>query len=165
MSIAAYAILTRKRQEAAPGTSESTSPPGVKTFLDSLAALVPAEVLLAHAAIIPLATDTTQDDKGQSVTRITEDGTLEVVFIALIIVSAFLYIIAKLPKWKVTDFGRMLIPPFAFIGWTMLQKTTAFDAVAPDLDTPARFAIAIIGAVVLGGLAVALGYAADAETG
>jgi hypothetical protein len=46
----------------------------------------------------------------------------------------------------------------------MLQKTTAFDAVWPTLSTPARDAIALFGAILLGILATALAYKAPAAT-
>jgi len=49
----------------------------------------------------------------------------------------------------------------AFIGWTMLQRTTAFDAAWPDVSLNLRTAIAVIGAVVLGVSASALAYKAD----
>ena len=44
MSTLAYAALTTKREQSDPKTSTSTSPPGLKTYVDALAALVPAEV-------------------------------------------------------------------------------------------------------------------------
>ncbi len=56
---------------------------------------------------------------------------------------------------------RMLIPPLAFIGWTMLQKGTAFDAFGFNLTDASRFAIALIGATVLGVAARLLAYQAD----
>jgi hypothetical protein len=50
--------------------------------------------------------------------------------------------------------------PFAFVGWTMLQKATAFDAMAPRRSALSRLAVAVIGAIVLGA-ATALAYQAD----
>ena len=162
MSTLLYGVLTSKREEAAAGTSEEVSP-GVKTFVDGLAALVPAEVLAAHAAIIPMTTASTKDDKGQVVTTITDSGTLVVVFFALMAVSMFLYMLGRWKDRDKLDFVRVFIPPLAFAGWTMLQKATAFDALAPDWSTGARFATAIIGALVLGGIATALAYKADSK--
>jgi len=56
MSTLAYAQLTNKRDDAAPGTSETTNAPGVKSYVDALAALVPAEVLTLHALVISATT-------------------------------------------------------------------------------------------------------------
>lgn len=54
-----------------------------------------------------------------------------------------------------------LIPPLAFVGWTMAQRVTAFDAVWPDTGEATRNLIVVLGAVVLGLLATALPLAAD----
>jgi len=61
--------------EAPPGTSTTTSAPGIKTYVDALAALVPAEVLTAHAAILTFTSDT-MDQAGEKVVKITEPVTL-----------------------------------------------------------------------------------------
>jgi hypothetical protein len=56
-------------------------------------------------------------------------------------------------KWEGRDFIRAIIPPCAFVAWTMLQRATAFDAVCPALREAPRFAIGLFGAVILGILA------------
>jgi hypothetical protein len=170
MSTLAYAAITRKRERAKPGTSATTGAPGVKTYVDALAALVPAEVLTAHAAILTFTTDTvpaTDPSRPGSVITITEPATLVGVFWALIAVSMALYVAGRLmaSTWDRWDWLRVLIPPLAFIGWTMLQKATAFDAVAPGFSQAGRSATAIIGAIVLGLLAAALAYKADQKPG
>lgn len=161
MSTLLYGNLTTKREQAPPETSDTTSPPGVKTFVDGLAALVPAEVLLAHAAIIGFTTRTQTAADGTVTTTVTEVTTLRWTFAVLIVLSGVLYLVARRRRPEPLDAIRALIPPLAFVGWTMLQKTTAFDAVAPFLREPPRYAIAVIGAVVLGTLAVALAQKAD----
>jgi len=157
MSTLAYAKLTSRREQAPPGTSSTTSP-GVGSWVDTLAALVPAEVLAAHATIISFTTSTVD-----GTTRITAPGTLKGVFIALVVVSAGLYWLAHRGQWDRWDWGRVVIPPLAFVGWTMLQKPTAFDAVAPNLPEAPRFAIAVIGAIVLAAAAAALSDRADRQ--
>jgi hypothetical protein len=166
MSTLAYAAMTRKREEAAPGTSTKTNSPGVGTYVDALAALVPAEVLTAHAAILTFTTDTVTDAEGKATVTITQPGTLSGVFYALIAVSMILYAAGRLTaiKWDRWDCLRMLIPPLAFVGWTMLQKATAFDAIAPHFNQASRSATAIIGAIVLGLIAAGLAYKADRKT-
>jgi uncharacterized membrane protein YvlD (DUF360 family) len=157
MSTIAFGALTRKRIEAAPGTSREQQPPGMRTYVDALAALVPAEVLAVHAIILSFATKTVE---GQ--TTITDKGTIAVVFWALICLSVLLYFFGrlgkKLQRW---DALRALIPPLAFVGWTMLQKVTAFDTIVPDMAEIPRIAIALIGAVVLSAASSLLANIAD----
>ncbi len=161
MSTLAYAALTGKREAAPPNTSGTTSPPGVRSYVDVLAALVPAEVLAAHAAVLSFTTTTQKNQVGDMVTTITQPGTLRWVFVALLLLSVMLYVANSLKHWDRWDFARMLIPPLAFVGWTMLQKATAFDAVAPDMGQASRSAIALIGAIVLAVIAGLLAYQAD----
>lgn len=127
-------------------------------------ALVPAEVLTAHAAIVALTTktDATTTSSPAQVT-ITEPGTLYGTFWALIAVSMLLYAVTRViaSKWDIWDWIRVLILPLAFVGWTMLQRVTAFDAVASDLNPAVRSATAIVGAVILGLVVAELAYKAD----
>ena len=160
MSTLAYATLTTRREQAPPGTSTSASPPGVRSYIDALAALVPAEVLTLHAVIVSLTTKTEQAQKGNSI-AITEPETLFWAFFGLLVVSVVLYAVPRLRTWDPWDFGRAAIPPAAFVGWTMLQRATAFDAVFPGLGEAPRTVIALFAGVGLGVVAVALAYKAD----
>ena len=156
MSTLAYAALTTKREQAAPGTSTSGSPPGVSKYIDALAALVPAEVLTLHAVILSFTTST----KG-STTTITAPGTLAGAFYGLVGLSILLYVAPRFGRLDRLDFFRAAIPPIAFVAWTMLQRATAFDAVAPGLDPAPRSVIALFVAVLLGLAAAALAHVAD----
>jgi hypothetical protein len=159
-----YAAMTAKREEAQPKTS-TTNSPGVAMYVDALAALVPAEVLAVHAAILTFTTTSAKDGTGKSIIMITEPATLSWVFWTLVVLSMVVYYagLGK-TKWDSWDWLRILIPAAAFIGWTMLQKGSAFDAVAPSLSPATRSAVAVIGAVVLGLLARALASKADQRT-
>ena len=161
MSTLAYASLTTKREEAKPGTSFSESAPGVGSYVDALAALVPAEVLTLHAVMLSFTTNTQTDSKGQSMTLITDAETLQWAFVGLIVLSIVLYAVPRFQTWERFDVARALIPPSAFVAWTMLQRATAFDAVAPSLRPGARSAIALFAAVLLGLAASALAASAD----
>ena len=158
MSIVAYAQLTNKREAAQPGTSQSTAPPGVSTYVDALAALVPAELLTLHAAIISV---TTKVDG--NTTTIIDVPTLCWAFWALILLGVGFYIVPRLlqRKWEALDYIRVLIPSTAFVGWTMLQRATAFDAAFPGLAAAPRTVIALFLAVIVGAVAAALAYQAD----
>jgi len=161
MSTLAYGALTRKREQADAKESTERQPPGVKTYVDTLAALVPAEVLAAHAVIIEATTKTTKDKAGKDVTTITEPTTLKYVFWALILVTILLYFFGHTrERFGSMDVLRALVPAAAFVLWMLLQKTTAFDAIADPTDG-ARVAIGVIGALVVGAIAAALAVKAD----
>jgi hypothetical protein len=159
MSTVAYAQLTNRRDSAAPNTSSTTAPPGIGRYADMLSALVPAEVLGLHGLIISLTTTTSSD----KTIRIDYPQTLCVTFWALVALSVFLYVVPRCcgGRWDRWDFARMLIPPFAFAGWTMLQRTTAFDAAFPSIEATPRTVIALFLAVILGAVATALASKAD----
>jgi hypothetical protein len=55
----------------------------------------------------------------------------------------------------------MLIPPLAFVGWTMLLRATAFDAIFPGLAKAPRTVAALFLAVILGRLASIFAQKAD----
>jgi hypothetical protein len=158
MSTLLYAELTSKRDAAQPGRSQTDGQPGVKTYVDALAALVPAEVLTVHGVIL---TVTTAVDAG--VTTITHPQTLAVMFWVLLVMATGLYAAWRLyhKRWDDWDWLRMLLPPLSLLGWLMLQRSTAFDAVWPTLDAGPRTAAAVVLAVVLGAAAVMLAYKAD----
>jgi hypothetical protein len=158
MSTLGYQALTTNRDKAIPGTSTSQSPPGVSTYVDAFAALVPAEALSLHALILSVTTKTSN-----ATTQITEPETLSWAFYGLIILCAVLYVAPRLVsrKWDRLDYLRIAIPPLAFVGWTMLQKSTAFDAVLPGLGEAPRTVIALFLGVLLGLGAAALAYKAD----
>ncbi len=157
MSTYSYAVLTTRREEA-ERSSFTDSPPGVSAYVDMLAALVPAEVLALHAAILPVTTKTVN-----ATTEIIQPGTLFWAFFGLLLLSVVLYAVPRLTagKWDRLDYLRTAIPPLAFVGWTMLQRATAFDAVFPNLAEAPRTIIALFLGVVLGLVAAALAYKAD----
>lgn len=159
MSTLAFAEFTTKREEAVPGSSSTQNPPGVSTFVDALAALVPAEVLTLHAII--LSVTTTKADKA---TLISDAITLQWAFAGLIVTSIVLYVAPRFRKWDKLDYLRAAIPPLAFVGWTMLQRSTAFDAVAPSFKDAPRTVIGLFLGVVLGLAAAALATKADQKT-
>lgn len=162
MSSFAAGYLSSVREGSPEGKSTDEKPPGVKTFIDALAALVPAEVLVAHSVILAKATELTTSADGKATTVIIEPRALEVTFWALSVVAALVYVTGRIVgarskgqrvKWDRWDLARALIPAFAFVGWTMLQSPTAFDALGIQWSAALRTAIAIVGGMVLGSLA------------
>jgi uncharacterized membrane protein len=166
LSTVLYGSLTRKRIEAPPGLSATESPPGLGTYVDAMAALVPAEVLAAHAAIMAVATDTRSDGGDTSQVVITSSSALVVAFWGLLVTSIALYFVGRQAIPNGLDWLRAAIPPFAFTAWMLLQKPTAIDVVFGDLDDDAlRYTIAVLLAVALTGLATWLARRADQASG
>jgi hypothetical protein len=172
LSSYAYGAITAKRQgEEANTSTQSSGKPGVGTYIDVLAALVPAEVLALNAALLPVMTTTSSDNAdGKSMTTITEPGALKALFIVSIVLSAGLYVVGHSRQGKRANkvptglrILPMLIPAAAYVGWTMLQPATAFTAVAPDLSLAVRELIAATAAIVLGVIAASIGFKADKE--
>lgn len=160
MSTLSYAAITTRRLESPKRMSRGPSAPGVGTYVDAMAALVPAEVLTLHALLLTVTTETRGDT-----TTITDAQTLKWSFVALIVLCIVLYVWPRLisKSWEKLDVIRAAIPPLAFVAWTMLQRATAFDAVKPStMRDSVRSAIAFFLAVLLGLLATSLAGKADA---
>ena len=152
MSTLVYGSLTTRRVAAMKDTS--VSPPDVSSYVDMVAALVPAEVLALHGVILALTTSVQQDQTGSATTLITEPNVLYWSFFGLLGLSVVLYAAARFRKKKEgLDLVRGLIPPCAFVAWTMLQRAMAFDAVRPELGEVPRTVIGLFAAVVLATLA------------
>jgi hypothetical protein len=150
MSTLVYAALTSRRIQAPKDESTAKAPPGLGTYVDTLAALVPGEVLAVHAAIISLTS--------------TKGGMPLWVFWALVGLSVLLYVFGRIgtkAPFEPLDLLRALIPPLAFVGWTLIQKPTAFDANWPGVPEVTRDIIAVIGAAVLAPAAALLGIKSD----
>lgn len=186
MATFAYALRTKQRESAEPGTSTTTSSPGSTTWLDAMAALVPAEVLAIHMFAVSKLTESVEVAEGGSVsvtaprqgaeeveaavddetvvTVISDPYALKVTFWALLVFSAVIYIYKAWSNFNRLDMVRLFIPPAAFVLWTMLMPDSAFDAVFPGALTEVRRELfAVIGAGVLGFLAKALADQADKQ--
>jgi hypothetical protein len=160
-----YATITRTRAAEPPGdtfmdSTEKKDKDAKKTYIDALAALVPAEVLALHAFAIGYATK-----QENNVVTITQMGLLQLTFWAAIAISMLLYAIKRYRSgggWDGLDWFRLAIPALAFVGWTMLQPTSAFDAVL-DIPQGWRAVGAAILAIILGAAATKLAEKVDAE--
>lgn len=166
MSTLAYQALTKRRDEAVPGTSDDTKP-GVGKYVDALAALIPAEVLAAHAVYLTIATDSKEGADGATTTMITKPDSLEIGFWILVVAAAALYLFPKIRKLEPWDAVRVFIPPLAFVAWTLIQTPSAFDPVNDALglnwDIVNRQVIAVGAALFLGALATGMAYTADSN--
>ncbi len=158
MSSFAYGVMTQARNRAPASESTEEKPPGTSTYVDALVALVPAEVLAAHAVILQATTTTTSGDAASA--SIDDPTALKWAFWALLVTSALLFVLGLSAKPKGLGILRVLIPPAAFVGWTMLVQPSAFDAVF-DAGSGARTTIAVIGAVVMTAVAARLAKTAN----
>ena len=176
MSTVAFGALTTRREKSDSGTSKTDQPPGLNSYIDILAALVPAEVLAIHAIII--AAVTTTNPGGQ--TQITQPATLRLAFWLLAGLAAVLFVLGRrpaptpadvlqqsgssVPRWQHLewqDLIRVAIPPAAFVGWTMLEPASAWNVVVPDMSTGTRTLIALVGAVLLAAVTKAMASHSD----
>jgi hypothetical protein len=181
MSAALYGALNAQREATEGEKSKKDKSPGFGTYVDVVAALVPAEILAANALLISLMVDTTEES-GKSVTKITEPGSMKLMFVLSIILSVGLYVLGdrtraraaakkreedvggkevEVISWGGWNYLRALIPAGAYVAWTMLQKATAFDAIAPSMNESKRVVIAVFGAIILGAIAKGLSDKAD----
>ena len=174
MSTIAFAQLTNTREAAPPGTS--TTPggsPGLRSYIAALAALIPAEVLTLHALVISVTTKTEQKaipntaGKTETVTTILPGAmdTLQIAFWGLVALAVVLYAVPRYfgGQWDKFDWIRVSIAPLAFFGWTMLQRTTAFDAAFSTMDPIARTVSALFLGAILSAVTAALALKVDAK--
>lgn len=150
MSTIAYAALTARRElsslpdvnanrdDAAPvpvpSTSNATS---LGTYVDVLAALVPAEVLAAHAVILSVTTSSVIA-AGSAMTTITAPNTLRFVFVALMVLSSLLYVLAHRQHWDQLDYLTHG-DPATRIRW--LDDATEIDSLRRNRTVGARWDI------------------------
>ncbi len=168
MSTLLAGALAAKREDADEGTSTDKQAPAIKPYVDAMAALVPAEVIALNAVVLGYATTTSE---GGSVTAITEPDALKVAFYFLIVLSWFLFLTSryaakdkdnKAPSIVVLA-AQSLIPPLAFVVWTLLQPVSAFDVIDLGMSSASRAIAAVVLAAFLGAAAAVLGYRLDAQ--
>jgi hypothetical protein len=165
-----YGALTAKR-ETTPGDTTSDVAPGFKTYVDALAALVPAEVLAAALALTPVSSNSTrvEDGTSEATVNVTSHSDLKLTFYILFFLGPILYLIGHTKGLRTLstlswgDLARMFIPAFAFIGWMAAQHpSTLFDAAVSVSDAKKAIFI-VVGSIVLGALAARLGIRADKQ--
>lgn len=100
MSSFAYGMLTLQRASQPKEESKSTGKPGFGSYVDVVAALVPAEVLAMNAVLIPRMTKTTSEASGHPVTEITEPTALKVLFAISVVLSIALYVLGRYRQTK-----------------------------------------------------------------
>jgi hypothetical protein len=156
-ALSAHAVIisvTTTTVKAKPGESDSSSQSS------SGSKETPATPGTNGTSPVRSSNTTTQPTTPENPSRVTEiiaQSTLAWSFWALILLCLVLYVVPRLKdKWTKRDWFRAAIPPIAFVGWMMLQRTTAFDAIAPGMEDAPRTVVGLFIAIVLGVLATML---------
>jgi len=167
-----YGVVNAKRENSQANQTKGAAPPGMGTYLDAVAALVPAEVLAANALLLTLFIDTGKDGS-DPLTTITDPSAVKLMFwLSILACIALFFFGDRVKKGQEGDdkgpfanlnWLRALIPAASYVAWTMLQKSTAFDAAFPDVSQGARVVAAVFAAIILGAIAKKLGDAADEQ--
>jgi hypothetical protein len=155
---------TAARAQPQPPVQVTSEPDPVKDkvryWLDAVAALVPAEVLALHGVAMSYGTTTTGTGEN-AVTRITHPTEMMVVYVGMMVVAAGLYLLGAKSLKGLLTWARAVIAVAAFVVWTMIQPSTAFDAFPFGLSAFGRIMIAVFGAIVLAALVNVLASKAD----
>jgi hypothetical protein len=165
MSSIAYGILNANRARASAGKSQAEAAPAMKTYVDTLAALVPAEALALYAGVVVPNVTGSYSVHGRDSTVISDPGLLGWSCAALLVLSAVLYAVGRIQKnvrltrW---DAAKCLIPPTAFAAWMLVQAPGVWDTWWPALHPADRVVIAAFAAVALGIVTTVLGKQVDA---
>jgi hypothetical protein len=121
-------------------------------LIAGLAALIPVEVIAAHALVLGATTAT--DASGT--TTITASAPLSASFWGLLALSMAFYLVGRgFANWTSVDWLRLALPPLAFVLWTALIGTSALSPWVAGLD----HAWVTVAAVLLAGVLLALSAA------
>jgi|GEM_PF-6059097 len=179
MSTLIYGALNAQRKAAPKGESKDKKPPAFGSYLDVVAALVPAEILAVNVALLQKLSDSGTTEAGDPVTKVPNPSDLKLVFWLSIVVSIFLYLVGEWTRarteaekagksvtggrrpWREWSWLRAVVPGAAYVVWAMLEQPSAFDGVANDLAEGTRLVIAVFAALVLAGIAKVLSDRAD----
>jgi len=157
-----YAQAAEGEAGLKPLEGEDPTKETVSHWQDTLAALVPAEVLAFHGVAMTVGT-TTSGQGDDTTTVITNSSEMLIVYWVLVGAAFVLYLFGA-KSFKVSDFLRALIASLAFILWTMIQPSTAFDALDWNPSTLIRVMMALVGAALLGIFVNILATKADEAT-
>ena len=95
MSTAVYAVASTNRDNSTAKQSTKSQPPGMRSFLDALAALVPGEALALHALALNLYTGPIKGPHGKTGTQITNIADLETAFYVCLVMSVIVYLSSR----------------------------------------------------------------------
>ncbi|MGY1673068.1 hypothetical protein [Geodermatophilus sp. SYSU D00710] len=147
----------------APRDSGAKSKEVVSHWQDVLVALVPAEVLAFHGVAMTVGTTTT--GSGDDTTTVITAPHEMVVVYWILVALAFLLYLGGSKSLKPQDLARAAVASIAFVLWTLIQPSTAFDAFDWNPSTLIRLTIALAGAAILSFIVNGLATKADKTQG
>jgi len=168
MSAVLYGALTARRKTT-QGDTTRAEPPAFKTYVDGVVALVPAEVLAAGLALAPVSSDATRVSENSSTVETANHADLKLTFFVLVALGPILYLIGHTNGFRDRstlgrgDVARMLIPAAAFVLWAAAARPSTFFDAAISISDAKKAILIVVGALVLGALASALGMKADSQ--
>ena len=167
MSAFLYGRITARREESSPTTSGKAEPPGLKSYLDVLVGLVPAELIAAAGVFVAAFTDSTRNSEGKDTLVTTDHQSLKIAFFGLVVTGPVLYLVGKVKRREDLhrldryDALRALIPAAAFVGWSMAQRPSPLFDAAVSISDGNKVLLIVFGALILGVAAQRLGVKAD----
>jgi len=137
----------RWRELGVDGQAGKPAPKAPDPFITSVAALIPADIIAAHAFVL---TQTTRTDEAGA-TTITDPTLLQWSLIGLLGATVVVYLLGRgINGWvPPADLVRLTIPALAFLAWTALIGTSALSPWVAGIAKAPVVVIAIVGAVVL----------------
>jgi hypothetical protein len=129
-------------------------------LVESLAGLLPADLLAAHGMIVAATTKTIPaTGGGEATVEVIAATALKWGAVGLIAASFVLFAfgLKKAPtEWSKHEWLQSLIPPISFITWMMLTGTSALTPWLPKLSTPGRTVIGVVLGLIMVGAATAV---------
>lgn len=168
MSSVVYGALSRKRLEETPHESVREGAPGLRTYVDSLTALIPAEALIVLQTLLPSVSERSTTEAASTV-AITDTAAAQLLFWGLLVLSVAMYVAGRARSFKpgsITwpDVARALIPPTALFGWLLVEHPELTRVAGVELSNGMRTVSTAFGAAALGTIASLLGIQADNQS-
>jgi hypothetical protein len=141
---------TEWQELGAEGQAGKTAPSEPDPFLTSIAALIPADIIAAHAFILALASKT--DEVGT--TTITQPDLLRWSLVGLLAAAGIVYLFGRgVQDWVwPKDLVRLVLPPLGLLAWTALLGTSALTPWVGSINHITLVVTAVVGGVILLGL-------------
>lgn len=141
---------------------EQTTPAGsAKSYVDALAAIIPAEALVFYSVALPLATNVVKVDQQETLTIQSQSAVQAVLVFSVLLSLAFFLFGRGITDWERLDYLRAALPPIAAMLWLVLQNPSTMFLVFNQLDEALSRVVALFLAAVVGGLAAKLGIEAQ----
>jgi hypothetical protein len=137
-----------------------------REYIDGLTAIIPAEAILFYSIVLPYATTLTNnvDTKTQMLQVTSPPGAIAIVVCSVLVSLVFFLFGRGFAGWTRLDLVRAVFPPIAMLLWLMIQSPSIIYVTFEALDNALSRIIALFLALVVAGLAGALGVKAQQES-